>query len=309
MELPCGLTIKGSLRETEGKFKIHQRRCDKCRELVGELAEFNCQIAVSNGWDGLKNGGKKLVTKITSVVETDDGDKIYEVETNSIHDATKKLRKTLLVEKHKVEEQIAETEKKLKQNSTEKPRASLEQQPQQATNKMDSLPVIDGHFWVERDGRIFDAPCEKEYGDICRLHGCDSTDKKYLPAPELTQKLVINIFTKAYGKIALKNEKTSLESLCSWFLKSVEEVYGKGHKRPTDGFGSCLQYAFCELAENGGKLVFGSLGFKRRNRAGHHYEYGGEGEDWKVVADFVVPSGRGEMYSASIVELGKALRA
>ena len=45
----------------------------------------------------------------------------------------------------------------------------------------------------------------------------------------------------------------------------------------------CLQNAFIEIQKNGGKLVFGSFGWKRKNGT-IHYEFGGE--NWKTWKDF-----------------------
>ena len=40
-----------------------------------------------------------------------------------------------------------------------------------------------------------------------------------------------------------------------------------------------------EIYENGGELVFGSLGFKKKNSNDYWYEYGGK--EYKTIKDFM----------------------
>ena len=56
------------------------------------------------------------------------------------------------------------------------------------------LPTIDGHFWIVRDGKIIDWEF-REYDIIRMVRNCNK-EKDYLPAPEMTQKIMIAMFNK-----------------------------------------------------------------------------------------------------------------
>ena len=121
--------------------------------------------------------------------------------------------------------------------------------------------VFDGHYWVVRDGKIID-PMFKSYEEvksICGLKG----DPIYLPADDLTQQ----VFKK---KLSIKINK--LEERGLHFLGR------KGDWKITDG--CCDMNAYTEQKLRGGEIIFGSMGWKRINGNGIHYEFGGEG--WTV---------------------------
>jgi len=120
---------------------------------------------------------------------------------------------------------------------------------------------IDGHFWVEKDGKVID-PYFIEYDYLKKYH--NGTSITYLPAPELIQK-VMN------GKI----EKLILKHFTNYelFLNRVKFMFPK------------LQFGFCQINAHinhnkyGGKIVFGSWGFVKQDGS-VWYEFGGK--DWTV---------------------------
>lgn len=112
---------------------------------------------------------------------------------------------------------------------------------------------IDGHFWVVRDGKIID-PHFKEYDILATEHNWYANKKNYIEAPQATQKIVVV------------------------YLKRITEINTKllGEEEATKtGYGLCFQNATQEIAKNGGRLVFGSMGFKIKNKDGFFYQYGG----------------------------------
>lgn len=139
-----------------------------------------------------------------------------------------------------------------------------------------NFPVIDGHFWIERDGKIID-PHFSNYDIICKIRNCDPLSKSYIPAPEITQNLIKSMFIKV-----LKNVFGD---------KPQEEIYNEfrdltkchiGLKPQPD---CCFQNCIIEISERGGTMVFGSLGFKHKYKEGYFYEYGGD--NYKTVKQFI----------------------
>jgi hypothetical protein len=113
---------------------------------------------------------------------------------------------------------------------------------------------IDGHFWVERNGKIID-PHFAEYDMIAKIRECDSQTKNYVEAPLFTQVLMYFYADKHY-----KNNGT--------------------------GFRNCYSNAVKELKRKpGGRLVFGSMGFKFNKQDDYFYEFGGK--DWKLFIEFI----------------------
>ncbi len=120
-------------------------------------------------------------------------------------------------------------------------------------------PNFDGHFWVERNGEIID-PFFEEYGRIKVVRKCVGK-AIYLPASDLVQ----TIMTKK--------------------MKTVDDINGIDDKffrmfYNKVGMNRCWQNARLEILKNGGKLVFGSMGWKISS-GGIHYEFGGE--NWSVA--------------------------
>ena len=124
---------------------------------------------------------------------------------------------------------------------------------------MATYPTIDGHFWVERDGKIID-PYFKEY-DMIKSHNKCVGDVIHLPSPDLVQKIMIKKFNSV-------NEIRNV----------TDELFLKWYKCPL--VNKCFQNARLEILKNGGKLIFGSMGWKKKSGE-IHYEYGGE--NWSVA--------------------------
>lgn len=134
---------------------------------------------------------------------------------------------------------------------------------------MMSFPLTDGHFWVERDGKIID-PDFTEYIQICKIRNCNPKDKKYLPASPMIQSVFIKQFTKVMN--SCEGKECTLEEIGSSLHKASIQFFGNYQPR----YGMCFQNAVIEISKNGGNLVFGSLGFKNKNKNGYFYEFGGE---------------------------------
>ena len=149
-----------------------------------------------------------------------------------------------------------------------------EEEEEEMGNFNSIFPVVDGHFWVVRDGQIID-PFFDEYKDICAFNKCDWKESSHLPAPEITQKIMIGMFKKGLDKSI--GEKPFEEQI-SEFANLSRKISEK------PAFGKCFQNCLLEISDNGGDLVFGSLGWKIYGTDKYFYEYGGE--DWKTIRDF-----------------------
>jgi len=135
------------------------------------------------------------------------------------------------------------------------------------------FPMFDGHFWVERNGKIIDFYFP-QYNIAKKKNGCVG-NPIYLEAPEETQIIAIGIMKKTLQKILdTDNYDYALRRLYILY-----EMFD--NLKPQYLY--CLQNAFIEIYKNGGKLVFGSMGWKKKNGK-IHYEFGGE--DWKTWKDF-----------------------
>ena len=114
---------------------------------------------------------------------------------------------------------------------------------------------MDGHYWVVRDGVIID-PMFEEYEETKAIFGLKGKPI-YLPADALTQQ----VFKKKLNN----------------YIKELEE---EGYRFPgcwTITNRNCNLNAYVEQKLRGGEIVFGSMGWKRKNGNGIHYEFGGEG--------------------------------
>ena len=127
------------------------------------------------------------------------------------------------------------------------------------------FPLVDAHFWVVRDGEIIDFGFP-EFTEIEKMHDCDSNKKNYIPAPEMTQQIMIAQFLRVLKTVGV-----------------IAAFGGSPHAAPIFGF--CFQNSIREIVKNGGMLVFGSLGFKKNNNVGFYYEWGCE--DYKIIAYFI----------------------
>lgn len=116
---------------------------------------------------------------------------------------------------------------------------------------------FDGHFWVERDGQIID-PWFNEYDFVISVHGC-LKERRYLKCPnDLVGRVLLRMFERSeFYSLLMAN---------------------------TPYFNNCIANSLKEIEQNGGTLVFGSLGFARKDGS-VHWEFGGE--SWCTVKDFL----------------------
>jgi hypothetical protein len=116
-------------------------------------------------------------------------------------------------------------------------------------------PVIDGHFWLEYEGIIID-PYFKEYDFIKFLQNCQG-DMVYLPADPIIQQVMLKKFNSIFD--IEKLGETLIE-------RDYKEKYGCCF------FNTILnKTTFKEF-----KIVFGSMGWKRKDKEEIHWEFGGE---------------------------------
>lgn len=116
---------------------------------------------------------------------------------------------------------------------------------------------IDGHYWVEKDGKIIDIDFP-EYKFIKAMNGCKGKCQ-YKEAPMDVQKA---------------------------FIKSIktEELENGMKLNIPPRFNQCQYNAYRAQKLHGGRLVFGSMGWKMK-KGGVWWEYGGE--NWTKVAQFI----------------------
>jgi hypothetical protein len=118
-------------------------------------------------------------------------------------------------------------------------------------------PVIDGHWWLVRNGKIID-PYFDDYDHCKKVWGCNNK-QVHLPASPLVQTIIKRKFAEV-------DETLGINKLM------VQMMF----KQPT-AFRCYLNTKI--LMEDGDELVFGSMGWHKKS-GGIHYEFGGE--DWTV---------------------------
>ena len=131
---------------------------------------------------------------------------------------------------------------------------------------INSLPTLDGHWWIENNGVINDKYFP-EYKNISKFYTVRALKKEewvYLPADDLTQK----VLKAMVNKVIL-----SVYDTVELFIKDYIKIVGK---EPMPMF--CVTNALMEQYLNGGVVVCGSYGFKKVNNM--WWEFGGEG--WKT---------------------------
>jgi hypothetical protein len=136
------------------------------------------------------------------------------------------------------------------------------------TTKQYEFPTIDGHFWVERDGKILDDDF-KEHEYIKHANKC-SGGKMYKEADALTQKVIISMFNRALTSQGFDYQQ----------FRDFSSMLGL--TKPM--FQCCFQNSVMRLKE-GDVLKFGSMGWKRNNSAEIYYEFGGD--DWVGAKRFL----------------------
>ena len=135
-----------------------------------------------------------------------------------------------------------------------------------------------GHFWVVRDGRVID-PKFSEHRQIQRQNRLQDVSC-HLPAPVMTQKVMMASHIRASKKVFGENYATEFQRLFE----------NRSH------FGMCFFNAVMEQHRNGGEIVFGSMGWLRDDDT-EYFEYGGR--DFQVVADF---TGKSDVYMKGVRE-------
>jgi hypothetical protein len=128
--------------------------------------------------------------------------------------------------------------------------------------------TIDGHFWVERDGKIIDDDF-KGHAYIKHVNKC-SGDKVYKEADALTQKVMISMFNRELANNGFDYQQFRDFSISMGFTEPREN--------------SCFQNSVMRL-KDGDVLKFGSMGWKRNNSAEIYYEFGGD--DWVGAKRFL----------------------
>jgi NADH:ubiquinone oxidoreductase subunit E len=137
-----------------------------------------------------------------------------------------------------------------------------------------AFPIIDAHFWIERDSEIIDDEYPKKDAIIKQIWKCNDT-KCYLEASDEIQEAVINHHKKiVMKKLRVKDWEDALDILTEIFeINKYEPMYG-----------CCFLNVMYELTRNrNGTIKFGSMGFEKKNGDGVHWEFGGE--NW-TIKDF-----------------------
>lgn len=149
--------------------------------------------------------------------------------------------------------------------------------------------MIDGHFWVERDGEIIDPTFSKDDEYIRRINRT-TTKKAYHEAPELVQKILITMMEKT-ASFELKKLKL-MEGLGSAIVNiqelnkpMTEEEMTEAIKNYIPRFNCCNTNAYTEAKLRGGRIVFGSQGWVKKDGSGVWWEYGNT--TWNTVAQFI----------------------
>jgi hypothetical protein len=125
---------------------------------------------------------------------------------------------------------------------------------------------MDGHFWIVRDGEIID-PYFKDYDMVKVINNLEG-DRIYLPAGELIQKVMKKKYIDKVIDLSNSVENSFEKKMFDLRMKKGVMV------------NNCNFNAVWEQMKNGGEIVFGSMGWKRKNGKGIHYEFGGE--NWTI---------------------------
>ena len=130
------------------------------------------------------------------------------------------------------------------------------------------LPIIDGHFWIERDGKIVDTYF-KGYDYVKKVNNLTG-EMVYKEADDTTQKIMIMMFRKSLAKAGFTIRR----------YVAFKKLLGMNKPMEDDCYFNCL----LELKE-GDMLKFGSMGWNKKDGSGVWWEYGGE--DWSGVSAFL----------------------
>ena len=134
------------------------------------------------------------------------------------------------------------------------------------TEIVNSMPCVDGHFWIEREGKIID-PHFPEHDYVKRVHR--GVKFVYKPADVNTQALIhlMHIRTIEKGGYDLVD-----------FLIDYRTIAGAEARH-----GFCFFNVLLEFKE-GDNIIFGSWGVERADGT-KFWEYGGE--DWTGAKAFI----------------------
>jgi len=153
------------------------------------------------------------------------------------------------------------------------------------------MPTIDGHFWVERDGKIIDPDFPKE-DEYIRWANKTTSKKAYHEAPEMVQKVMLGLMEKTIiyelRKVEMMKGRNglcvSLSTLQALNEPMTEEEKKEAMEEYTPRFNCCNVNAYTEAKLRGGRIVFGSQGWKKKDGS-VWWEYGGK--DWDKVSQFI----------------------
>jgi hypothetical protein len=139
------------------------------------------------------------------------------------------------------------------------------------------LPKNRGHFWVVRDNEIIDADFP-QYRRLRRKFDADPETHCYFPAPYKVQNVIIRLFKR----ITLKAfDAEDWGEMMEEFML-VAKMTGNADA-PT--FEKSFTNAIMEIYYHGGNIVFGSMGFKKKDGT-YHWYYGHP--DCLTVSDFLL---------------------
>jgi hypothetical protein len=125
-----------------------------------------------------------------------------------------------------------------------------------------------------RDGQYIDANFP-QYDRIRKKHKCVPEICVYLPAPDKTQELVIGLFKKITLKCFNADDWDAMMEEFVTVARIAKVTEPMFHK----SFQNCIM----EQYYNGGDIIFGSMGFKKKDGT-YQWEYGGP--DYLTVKDF-----------------------
>jgi hypothetical protein len=127
-------------------------------------------------------------------------------------------------------------------------------------------PKVDGHFWVKRDGKVIDPNFQSFNNLVCQTWNCEGP-KIYLEAPKAVQTHIINLYKEANKSKRFLTWESFVERFC--FLS--HKCDGVGARMMNCGWINSI----LECHENGGEIVFGSMGWRIKASEEIHFEFGG----------------------------------
>jgi len=154
-----------------------------------------------------------------------------------------------------------------------------------------SMQEFDGHFWVEKDGKNIDIYFS-EYDYIKKFWKCKG-EMCYVQAPPLVQAVMIGLAKKTLKnslKKAFLPQELIYEDYEREMSKDIDIDEALERKINDLCANECHITAFALQKKHGGKVVFGSMGFRKKNsnpkdgKNGIHWEFGGA--DFTTVAEF-----------------------